>query len=268
MSARALHFPDRPHVLRWTFAGFAIVLAHVAAVAALVAWYQRTPPEQPFIPAIVVSFAPAAPAVVEHADEPVVQKKMEKVEESPPEPPKVEEPKLEELKIEQPSIEQAPEKIATPPRPAEITLPKFVPKPVERKSVERRPIEKNHAEKKPVEKLPEPQDAHDKAATREAARQSSVAASNSYSSVVYGHLQRFKGYPASANGAIARVVVRFILNRAGNVLSASVGKSSGNAALDAEALATVRRANPFPPFPEGKTNVQETFSAPMDFKPS
>jgi protein TonB len=264
MSAHALHFPERPHVLRWTSAGFAIVVAHAAAVAALIAWYQRTPPEQPLMPAIMISLAPAAPAVVEHADAPVVQEKMEKVEETPPEPPKIEEPKIEEAKIEQPPEEVAP----PPPRPAEITLPKSAPKPVERKSVEQRPIEKRHAEKKPVEKQPQSRDAQDKAATREAARQWSAAASNAYSSLVYGHLQRFKGYPASANSAIARVVVRFVLNRAGNVLSASVGKSSGNAALDAEALATVRRANPFPPFPEGKTNAQETFSAPMDFKPS
>lgn len=263
MSAHALHFPDRPHVLRWTFAGFAIALAHAAAATALILWYQRTPPEPPPIPAIMVSFAPAAPAVVEHADEPVVQEKMEKIEESPPEPPKVEEPKLEELKIERP-----PERIAPPPpRPAEITLPKSEPKPVERKSIERKPIEKRHAETKPVEKRPQPQDAHDKAATREAARQSSVATSDAYSSVVYGHLQRFKSHAAPPNGVTARVFVRFVLSRAGNVLSASVTKSSGNAALDAEALATVRRANPFPPFPEGKANAQETFGAPMDFRP-
>ena len=162
-----------------------------------------------------------------------------------PEPPKV------EAKVEPP-----PEEIKPPPTPpSEIVLPKPVPKPVERKLVERKPVEQ-----------PRPaQEAHERAASRDAPRQSSVAASNAYASLVYGHLQRFKSYPTSANGATGHAVVRFVLSRTGNILSAGIAQSSGNATLDAAALASVRNANPFPPFPEEKTGAQDSFAAPMNF---
>src|SRR5262249_18504415 len=151
-------------------------------------------------------------------------------------------------------VEPPPEDVKPPPRPAEIVLPKPEPKHIAKK-----PVEKKLDERRP------PQQESERAAAREAPRQSSVAASNAYASLVYGHLQRFKGYPASANGASGHVVVRFVLNPSGSLLGASIAKSSGNAALDAEALATVRRANPFPRFPEGKTASQDTVTAPMDF---
>jgi protein TonB len=177
-----------------------------------------------------------------------------------PEPPKV------EAKVEPP-----PEEIKPPPTPpSEIVLPKPVPKPVERKLVERKPVEKKPVERRPVEKKPveQPrpaQEAHERAASRDAPRQSSVAASNAYASLVYGHLQRFKSYPTSANGATGHAVVRFVLSRTGNILSAGIAQSSGNATLDAAALASVRNANPFPPFPEEKTGAQDSFAAPMNF---
>jgi protein TonB len=264
MSAHALHSPARPQILRWGFASLMIVLAHAAAVAALVVWYKRTPPEQPIIPAIIVSFEPAAPST------PVEDEKSFAAQETPqidptPEPPKVEtkaEPQPEEIK-------------PPPPLPAEIALPKPEPKPieqkpverrlVERKLVERKPVERPPAEKKPVARLPQPQEAHEKAASRQASRESTVAASNAYNSLVYGHLQRFKSYSASANGASGHALVRFVLSRTGNLLSASIVRSSGNAALDAAALASVRRASPFPPFPAEKPGSQDSFDAPMNF---
>lgn len=253
MSALALHFPDRPQRLRWTLAGFAILLAHAAAAAALVLWYERTPPEEKLMPAIMVSFAPAAPAVPAPADEPIAQQQTEKIDEPPPEPPKVEEPK-----IEQPP----PEEVAPPPpRRAEIALPKPEPKRVERKkpAPEKRPSPR---ETRP----PPPQEKRVAMATPEASRQSSAAASSAYSSLVYGHLQRFKQHrPAAAGNASGRVNVRFVLNRAGNLIAASIVGSSGNAVLDQEALAIVRRANPFPPFPAEKPGAQDSFLGPIDF---
>jgi protein TonB len=259
MSAHALHFPARPQILRWGFASLMIVLVHAAAVAALVVWYKRTPPEQPIIPAIIVSFEPAAPSTPVENDRPFAAEQTEHVE-PVPEPPKA------EAKPEPP-----PEAIKPPPpRPAETAIPKPEPKPIERKPVERKlverkPVERKPAEKKPVERLPQPQEAQEKAASRQASRESTVAASNAYASLVYGHLQRFKSYAASTNGAAGHLMVRFVLNRTGNVLSASVVRSSGNAALDAAALASVRRASPFPPFPAEKPGSEDKFDAPMYF---
>jgi len=253
-AALALHFPERRGIARWTLAAAAIIAGHSIVISALALWYTRAPRAQNIIPAIVVSFAPAAPISPVESEQPVTTQELERIDPTP-EPPKVEtrvEPAPEEVK-------PPPEEIKPPPRPAEIVLPKTEPKPVAKKPVEKKPVEKRLVETRPA------QQASDKAAAHEAPRQSSVAASNAYASLVYGHLQRFKSYPASANGASGNVVARFVLNRSGSVLSASIVKSSGNAALDAEALATVHRANPFPPFPEEKPGSQDAVTAPMTF---
>ena len=54
-------------------------------------------------------------------------------------------------------------------------------------------------------------------------------------------------------------------HRAGEVISSSVTKSSGNEVLDHEALAILRRASPFPPFPAAKSGGQDTYIAPVNF---
>jgi protein TonB len=258
MTALALHVPERLGIGRWAFAAIAIVIAHATAIGALAYWYTRTPPEEKLIPAIVVSLAPEAPTTPMESDQPVAAQDSTKVDPSPA--PQV------EIKAEPP-----PEEIKPPPlpRPSEIVLPKPEPKPVEKKLVEKKPVEKKPVEKRPVEKRPgenrPAQDDSVRASAPEASRQSSVAGSNNYNSLVYGHLQRFRSYPTSANGAKGHVVVHFVLGRSGAVLSAGIAQSSGNAALDAEALGSVRRASPFPPFPMEKAAAQDSFTAPINF---
>jgi protein TonB len=55
------------------------------------------------------------------------------------------------------------------------------------------------------------------------------------------------------------------LNRAGDVISSEVSKSSGNSVLDHEALDILRRASPFPPFPAAKPGTQDSYIAPVNF---
>lgn len=64
-------------------------------------------------------------------------------------------------------------------------------------------------------------------------------------------LANLKRYPAAARRAHQQdtVMVRFVIDRTGQVLSAEVVKSKGIAVLDAEARALVRRAAPLPPPP-------------------
>jgi protein TonB len=84
---------------------------------------------------------------------------------------------------------------------------------------------------------------------------------------VAAHLQRFKQYPAASKAAGERGVSRlsFSLGRGGQVLSSRIAGSSGHAALDAETLAMVRRAQPFPPFPPDLKHVTLSFSVPVSF---
>jgi protein TonB len=55
------------------------------------------------------------------------------------------------------------------------------------------------------------------------------------------------------------------LNRAGEVVSSKVTKSSGNEILDEEALDILRRASPFPAFPAAKPGTLDSFIAPVNF---
>lgn len=66
------------------------------------------------------------------------------------------------------------------------------------------------------------------------------------------HLARYKRYPASARARreTGVVYVRFALDHAGRPRGVALERSSGAAALDREALDTVRRATPLPTPPE------------------
>ncbi|MFH0299982.1 energy transducer TonB [Bradyrhizobium sp. 31Argb] len=78
------------------------------------------------------------------------------------------------------------------------------------------------------------------------------------------HLERRKRYPPSTQSRGERGVayVRFTIDDRGNVLSASLARSSGFAELDQEVLALVRRASPVPAPPAG---ANRAITAPVRF---
>ena len=237
MTAHALHLPERPGFSRWMLAALVILAAHAAIVASVALWYARKPVEPNIIPAISVTLAPVDAASPEIQDQDIaVGPTMQQAEAAPPEPPKEEQVK----KVEQPP---------PPQQQADVTLPQETPKEVE--------------EPKPQAQPPAPE-------TRappktEHVGQFTQASANAYNALVFGHLQRFKRYPAAAHGATGTTVVRFELDRAGEVTMSAVEKSSGNAVLDREALDLLRRANPFPSFPAAKPGAQDSFLAPVSF---
>jgi len=79
------------------------------------------------------------------------------------------------------------------------------------------------------------------------------------------HLERRKRYPreARARGEQGVAYVTFSIDRAGNVTSAGVARSSGVAALDQGALDMLRRASPVPAPPAEITQL--TFTVPVQF---
>ena len=88
---------------------------------------------------------------------------------------------------------------------------------------------------------------------------------NAYRSSVYKRVQAARRYPESARsaGTEGSALLRFTIDAAGRVVSASIVASSGKPDLDAEALASVRRAAPFPAPPPG---VDRTFPVRMTFR--
>jgi protein TonB len=84
-------------------------------------------------------------------------------------------------------------------------------------------------------------------------------ANSNYPGIVRAHLARYQRHDHSAQGS---AMVSFGLDAGGRVTHVSVARGSGNASLDQEAQAMVRRASPFPPPPAG---APRSFTVPVRF---
>jgi periplasmic protein TonB len=80
------------------------------------------------------------------------------------------------------------------------------------------------------------------------------------------HLDKHKRYPGGTSRPTGQVMVAFVLDRVGRVVSASVVKSSGDAALDGAALAMMKRSDPVPQPPALVADEGLTFSIPVVFR--
>ena len=80
-------------------------------------------------------------------------------------------------------------------------------------------------------------------------------------------IERNKRYPPAAQSRREEGVVQLIfsLDRKGRVLASRVAKTSGFAALDEEAMALVRRAQPFPPPPPELAGDPVAVTVPIRF---
>jgi len=93
----------------------------------------------------------------------------------------------------------------------------------------------------------------------------SSAEAAGYQGEVLGRIAAQKRYPEAAreHGAQGVAIVRFSIAASGQLAGASLSRSAGDPLLDAEALATVRRASPFPPPPAG---APRNFSVPLSYR--
>lgn len=232
------------------------------------------PPEPPVIP------PPDLP-------EPVVEPDMEPVTESvpepmpeplmelPPEPPVIPPPDIAEP-IE--DIEPIEEQVTAALDNVEVPLPVMRPlPPPEPKKVPEKKVEKRKPEKKVAKKPPPPPPASKaaqvakvdvKPSNRTAAQQTSAGSGSAmtpakWQSRLQSHLERRKMRPSGALKAGGTPKVRFVIDDAGNVVSASIAQSSGIPELDQLALASARRASPVPAPPPG---ASKTITVPYRFK--
>jgi TonB family protein len=80
------------------------------------------------------------------------------------------------------------------------------------------------------------------------------------------HLDRHKRYPADRANKSAEILVSFVLDRLGHVLSASIARGSGDAAFDEAALAMIRRSDPVPQPPPAVADEGLSFTLPVIFR--
>lgn len=80
------------------------------------------------------------------------------------------------------------------------------------------------------------------------------------------HLDKHKRYPAQRQQKTAEIVVSFVLDRTGHVLSTGVVKGSGDTAFDEAALAMIRRSDPVPQPPPLVADEGLNFTLPVIFR--
>ncbi|WP_084399857.1 TonB family protein [Henriciella aquimarina] len=234
---------------RWAGAFCLVAAAHAAAGAAVVPWGgPASDPVQPLPAAIMIDLAPApagreAPPPEEPpkpVEAPKPKPKPKKVKPRPKPEPVVEEiepPVVEEAEVVLPQEpEEAPVKVE-PAVPEEENSPVMEPAP----QVEQTRDTDAEAEAEP----PQSADIDDRPPASGAAAADARAA---WQAAVLGHLERHKRYPYMAQRKREEgvVYVRFVMDRSGRIISRSLEQGVSSEALNEEATALLRRAEPLP----------------------
>ena len=80
------------------------------------------------------------------------------------------------------------------------------------------------------------------------------------------HLNKHKRYPADRAQQTAEIVIGFVLDRTGHVISTSIVKGSGDKSFDDAAVAMLRRSDPVPPPPPLVADEGLSFTVPVIFR--
>jgi protein TonB len=228
----ALTAEDFTDLRRWLIAGVIVALTHGGLVMATVRWHEPVVFSSEPAGAIVVEFAPVQVAAPEQVQQDAVpEKPIEKVEKEPEE--KVADKG--ELPIEQ-KVEPKPRE--EQPRDAvAVTTP-----PTEQPSTAPRPAG-------PLQGTPtKPVD---------------PKAMQTWVGQIAAAIERKKRHYQFRQGTVAEVT--FTLDQQGRLIDSRITKSSGAADLDAEALALLKRTQPFPPASAYGINGEQHLTVPIRF---
>jgi protein TonB len=182
-------------------------------------------------------------------------------------PPPQPQPQPQEIKVpDLPKEDNAEATLAPPPPPR--------PKP---KAYKEPPPKAHEAERKKPIDLGKPKHRQTTAPPSSIAARSNTAAAPSagsgaspsvspatWKSELMAHLNRYKRYPSGA-ASTGTASVAFTIARSGQVVSARLIGSSGNPALDAEAVSLPRRASPVPAPPPDFGGAVLTLTVPIHF---
>jgi len=96
---------------------------------------------------------------------------------------------------------------------------------------------------------------------------SAAGDTRAYARRLIGHVERHKRYPreAARQGIAGTARLAVTIDRQGRLAGARLARSSGHALLDEEALATARRAAPYPRPPDGLGGGSITFTVDLRF---
>jgi periplasmic protein TonB len=257
----ALSADDVADLRRWTISAAIVVLAHGAIAATVVNWRDEIEPAEPAA-AIVIEFAPVpvapptpqteiAPGPEQVMSEASPERPVEQIEEKQ----KTEE-KVASRPVEEPEIKPAPNPdVALEPPHQEVASPQ--------RQEPRTPAPTTSA----PQALPEQTAALPAAPAQGQITRNTSNAVPTWKTQVVALLERNKRYPESAQSRRQQGVAQvfFSLDRQGRVIDSRVVRSSGASALDEEALALLRRAQPFPPPPSELPGQRVDLTVPIRF---
>jgi protein TonB len=227
---------DRSDLGRWAASAALVLGLHAAGVTLLLRHHEPVMGDEGG-PAIVVDLSPFVTPPTESQQDLAPGPEQQMVQQ-PPEPPREQKPEEEERpKVEPP-----------PPQPeAEVTLPQEEAKP------------------EPPKPVPQPEQPRPTAPPRQ--RTASAIAVTAWNVGIAKQIEKHKGYPPSAlprrESGVTQVA--FAIDRDGRLIESRIVHGSGYAALDQEAIDTLRRAQPFPPPPEGLAGERFEFTVPVKF---
>lgn len=239
MTAQSLILPntDGAELRRWAFAAAFVVTAHVAAVGGYFLFAPDEDAGMSEMPPVLVDMTQTVSSSPSISDAPPAQQEMDDV---------IPTPKPEEVK---------PEEIAEPVEkaeaPSDVTLP----------APERKVEEQKQQEQQVQQTAAAPPKAEQVGVQRLAATPQGSNASRDvtmrWNYLLSARLRQNTRYPAAAHGENGTVVVSFVVNSKGAVLSQRIVRSSGHPTLDSEALAMLQRSQPLPGFLPGMPNPTE-----------
>ncbi len=259
-------------VLRWGLAAAVVLAVHGVGAWAALEWHPADAMPNGSPPAVMIDLAPVA--VAPEAPPQDIAPGPQMVEAQPVESPDTVDPVEPDTTPVQPMAQA--EEVSPEPVEPEVKVPALpekdnaeavlaqMPTPAHKPQVKQKSSPKKHEaeRKKPINPDKPPQKQTSAPPTAKADRADTAAAPASGASnapsvspatwkgLVSARLNRYKRYPSSASGH-GTASVAFTMDRSGRVLSARLIVSSGDPALDAEAVSLPKRASPLPAPPPG-----------------
>ena len=264
---------------RWAACGAVVVAAHAGLAVGVTRWHDRLEPAEPSA-ALVIELAPivAAPAVQPSELPPGPEMAAADAARDVPTDNLDKPVDRVEQKVEA-KLERKPEEVVEP-KPAEATPARLpvvpdaevaVAPPPAQQVVEETPLRQEPRPPAPITSAPSVASdvvaALPTAPTQGQMRVTDSKAIATWRTQIVSLIERNKRYPPAAQSrrqqGVAQVV--FTLDRNGRVLDSRIAKSSGVPALDEEAAAVVRRAQPFPVMPRDLPGESVDLSLPLRF---
>ncbi|ABD87539.1 energy transducer TonB family protein [Rhodopseudomonas palustris] len=253
--------PDRvsPRAgVRWLLAAVTVAGLHVAAVMAGLNWKPAEAAGDPPA-ALMMELAPLAVAPESTEQVAPGPQLTEAQPEAEPEPEVPVEDKPPDIKLPDTAKLEAAAVLPPPPKPEKKPPPKK-----KREAERTKPINPDRSKATQTSAPPAAQaQSADRMAAPAAGASTSSASAASWRGALMAHLNRHKRFPPGGGAGMAQVA--FTIDRSGEVRAARLVGSSGDAALDAEAVGLVRRASPVPPPPANVGGSSISLSVPVRF---